>query len=146
MLEPSTVDADIEDSSMTRAGPSMLMLHIADGSFIQDRTFHAETRYHGRSISQKRTIHDNASYHGRSISQTRTIHALGRYRGQFDVNKANLPRKRHISRRVRDSRVEPYTVDADIKDGSMTRAGPSTIMPNIMDGSVSRSEPSTLWA
>ena len=59
---------------MTRAGPSMLMLHIADGSFIQDRTFHA-----------------NASYHGRFSIQARTFHALGRYRGQFDVNKANHP-------------------------------------------------------
>ena len=31
-VEPSTVDADIEDGSITRAGPSMLMLHIADSS------------------------------------------------------------------------------------------------------------------
>ena len=33
-LEPSTVDADIADGSMTRAGPSMLMLHCADGSIL----------------------------------------------------------------------------------------------------------------
>ena len=34
-VEPSTVDADIVDSSMTRAGPSMLMLHIVEGSISQ---------------------------------------------------------------------------------------------------------------
>ena len=44
--------------------PSTIMLHIEDGSTLQDRTFHAETRYQGRSISQTRTFHDNASYHG----------------------------------------------------------------------------------
>ena len=59
-VEPSTVDADIEDGSMTRAGPSMLMLHFADGSILQDRTFHV-----------------NASYHGWFSIQTRTLHALG---------------------------------------------------------------------
>ena len=59
---------------------------------------------------------------------------------------ANPPRFGPESWTVRDPGVEPSTVDADIEDGSMTRAGPSTIMPNIMDGSVSRSEPSTLWA
>ena len=37
-VEPSTVDADIVDSSMTRAGPSMLMLHIVEGSIPQART------------------------------------------------------------------------------------------------------------
>ena len=45
--EPSTLKADIEDGSMTRAGPSMLMLHFADGSILQDRTFHALGLNHG---------------------------------------------------------------------------------------------------
>ena len=72
--------------------PSTIMLHIEDGSTLQDRTFHAETRYQGRSISQTRTFHDNASYHGWFSIQARTIHAKGRFRGQFDVNKANHPR------------------------------------------------------
>ena len=55
--------------------PSTLRLNIADGSILQDRTFH-----------------DNASYHGRSISQTRTFHAKGRYRGRFHSPGPNLPR------------------------------------------------------
>ena len=37
---------------------------------------------------------------------------------------------------VRDSRVEPYTVDADIVDSSMTRAGPSMLMLHIVEGSI----------
>ena len=47
-VEPSTVDADIEDGSMTRAGPSMLMPHIADGSILQDLTVHANAPYRGQ--------------------------------------------------------------------------------------------------
>ena len=47
-------------------------------------TFHAETQYHGRSISQKRTFHANAPYHGWFSIQTRTFHAKGQYRGRFD--------------------------------------------------------------
>ena len=34
-VEPSTVGADIADGSMSKAGPSMLMPHIADGSGIR---------------------------------------------------------------------------------------------------------------
>ena len=74
-LEPSTVDADIEDGWMTRAGPSMLMPHFADGSILQDRTFHV-----------------NASYHGQFSIQTRTIHALGPNHGWFGIQELNLPR------------------------------------------------------
>ena len=84
MLEPSTVDADIED-----------------GSILQDRTFHV-----------------NASYHGWFSIQARTFHTLGLNRGQFDVNKANLPRLRHISRMVRDPGVEPSMLRLNIVDGS----------------------------
>ena len=58
-----------------RYQPSTLQVDFADGSILQDRTFH-----------------DNASYHGWFNIQARTLHAKGPYRGQFDVNKANLPR------------------------------------------------------
>ena len=63
--------------------PSTLMLHFADGSILQDRTFH-----------------DNASYHGWFSIQARTLHALGLNHGQFDVNRTNLPRGDSISRTV----------------------------------------------
>lgn len=46
-VEPSTLKVNIEDGSMTRAGPSMLMLHFADGSILQDRTFHTLGPNHG---------------------------------------------------------------------------------------------------
>ena len=55
--------------------PSTLRLNFADGSILQDRTFH-----------------DNAPYRGQFSIQDRTLHAKGRFRGQFDVNEANLPR------------------------------------------------------
>ena len=67
-VEPSTVDADIVDSSMTRAGPSMLMLHIADGSMLQARTFHENAPHHGRFILQSGTIRAEARNRGRSHS------------------------------------------------------------------------------
>ena len=54
--------------------PSTLRLNIADGSILQDRTFHVNAPYHGWFSIQTRTVHVNASYHG-----------------QFAVNKATPP-------------------------------------------------------
>ena len=38
----------IMDGSVSTREPSTLMLHIADGSILQDRTFHAKGRYRGQ--------------------------------------------------------------------------------------------------
>ena len=55
--------------------PSTLMLHIVDGSILQDRTFHV-----------------NASYHGWFSIQARTLHTLGPNHGWFGIQGLNLPR------------------------------------------------------
>ena len=55
--------------------PSTLRLNIADGSILQDRTFHV-----------------NAPYHGWLSIQMRTFHALGLNHGQFGIQELNLPR------------------------------------------------------
>ena len=84
-VEPSTLRLSITDGPYLRSAPSMLMPHFANGSILQDRTFHDK----------------------------------GRFRGQFDVNQANLPRLRHISRMVRDPGVEPSLLRLNIADGSI---------------------------
>ena len=103
-VEPSTVDAHIVDSSMTRAGPSMLMPHIADGSIPQTRTFH-----------------DNASYHGWFIIQSGTLRAEARNRGRFHFPGPNPPRFRPESRTVRCKQNQPSTRRLDITDGPCLR-------------------------
>ena len=40
-VEPSTLRLNITDGPYLRSAPSMLMPHFADGSILQDRTFHA---------------------------------------------------------------------------------------------------------
>ena len=55
-------------------------------------TFHAETQYHGRSMSQKRTFHANAPYRGWFGVQGWTFHVSAPYRGQFGYQGLNLPR------------------------------------------------------
>ena len=64
-----------------------------------------------------------------------TFHAGATYRGWFGVQVLNPPRLVPISRTVRVSRVEPSTLEVDIADGSMSRAGPSTLVPRIADSS-----------
>ena len=39
--------ADITEGSYLKSEPSTLMLHIVDGSILQDRTFHDNASYHG---------------------------------------------------------------------------------------------------
>ena len=46
-VEPSTLEVDIVDGSMFRAGPSTLEVDIADGSILQDLTVHANAPYRG---------------------------------------------------------------------------------------------------
>ena len=45
---------------------------------------------------------------------------------------------------VRASGGEPSTLEADITEGSESKAEPSTLGVDIMDGSESKAEPSTL--
>ena len=63
---PSTRRLDITDGPCLRSAHSMLMPHIADGSILQDRTFH-----------------ENAAHHGRFSIQSGTIRAEARNRGRF---------------------------------------------------------------
>ena len=76
--QPSTRRLDITDGPCLRSAPSMLMLHIADGSILQTRTFHENAAHHGRFNVQSGTIHAEARNRGRfhfptpfPISQTR---------------------------------------------------------------------------
>ena len=80
---PSTRRLDITDGPCLRSAPSMLMLHIAEGSILQDRT-----------------IHENASHHGRFNVQSGTIHAEARNRGRFHSSESNHPRNRPASWKV----------------------------------------------
>ena len=48
--EPSTLEVDIMEGSISRGEPSMLYARIVDGSRSKGRTFHAASRYHGRFI------------------------------------------------------------------------------------------------
>ena len=81
--QPSTRRLDITDGPCLRSAPSMLMLHIADGS-----------------ISQARTFHEKAPHHGRFSIQSGTIHAEARNRGRFHSSGPNPPRKRPVSWKV----------------------------------------------
>ena len=118
-VEPSTVDADIEDGSMTRAGPSMLMPHFADGSILQDRT-----------------LHEIAPHHGRLSIQSGTIRAEARNRGRFHSAGPNPPRFRPESRTVRCKQNQPSTRRLDITDGPCLRSAPSMLMLHFADGSI----------
>ena len=80
---PSTRRLDITDGPCLRSAPSMLMLHIAEGSILQDRT-----------------LHENAPHHGRFIIQSGTIHAEARNRGRFHSSDPNPPRNRPASWKV----------------------------------------------
>ena len=73
--QPSTRRLDITDGPCLRSAPSMLMLHFADGSILQDRT-----------------LHENAPHHGRFSIQSWTFHANAPYRGRFHSADPNLPR------------------------------------------------------
>ena len=46
--EPSTLEVDIMDGSISRVEPSTLYARIVDGSRSKGRTIHAGGRYHGR--------------------------------------------------------------------------------------------------
>ena len=63
-----------------------------------------------------------------SILQDRTVHADVPFRGWFGIHVLNLPRFGPESWTVRVSGVEPSTLEVDIMDGSISRAGPSTLM------------------
>ena len=86
-VEPSTLRLDIADGPYLRSEPSMLMPHFADGSILQDRTFHALGLNHGRFDDQSWTFHVNAPYRGRSISQTPPLHAKARSRKRSKLPK-----------------------------------------------------------
>ena len=90
--------------------PSTLKVDIADGSILQDRTFHVSVPYRGQF-----GIH--VLNHPRLVPISWTVQYPG----------ANLPRLGPESRMVRVSGVEPSTVEVDIVDGSGFRAGPSTL-------------------
>ena len=81
--QPSTRRLDITDGPCLRSAPSMLLLHFADGSILQDRT-----------------LHENAPHHGRFNVQSGTIHAEARNRGRFHSPGPNPPRKRPASWKV----------------------------------------------
>ena len=104
---------------MSQSAPSMLMLHFADGSILQDRTFHG-----------------NAPHHGRFNIQSGTIHAEARNRGRFHSADANPPRFRPESRTVRCKQNQPSTRRLDITDGPCLRSAPSMLMPHIAEGSI----------
>ena len=74
--QPSTRRLDITDGPCLRSAPSMLMPHFADGSILQDRTFH-----------------ENVPHHGRFSIQSGTLRAEVRNRGRFHSSGPNLPRK-----------------------------------------------------
>ena len=107
------------EGSYLRSAPSMLMPHIADGSILQDRTFH-----------------DNASYHGWFSIQSGTIHAEARNRGRFHSAGPNPPRFRPESRTVRCKQNQPSTRRLDITDGPCLRSAPSMLMLHFADGSI----------
>ena len=81
--QPSTRRLDITDGPCLRSAPSMLMLHFADGSILQDRT-----------------LHENAPHHGRFSIQSGTLRAEARNRGRFHSADPNPPRKRPASWKV----------------------------------------------
>ena len=107
------------EGSYLRSAPSMLMLHFADGSILQDRTFH-----------------ENAPHHGRFNVQSGTIRTEARNRGRFHSAGPNPPRFRPESRTVRCKQNQPSTRRLDITDGPCLRSAPSMLMPHIADGSI----------
>ena len=100
-FEPSTLEVNITDGSISRAEPSTLDTEIVDGS-----------------ITKNRTIHDNAPYRGWSMMSRRTFRAGKRYRGRFHFPRPNHPRQVPLSRTVRWYQYEPSTLEARITDGS----------------------------
>ena len=88
--QPSTRRLDITDGPCLRSAPSMLMPHIADGSILQDRTFH-----------------ENAPHHGRFSIQSGTIRAEARNRGRFHSPGSNPPRKHPASWKVHPPERNP---------------------------------------
>ena len=82
MLMPNIVDG-----SGLRSEPSMLEVHIMDGSIQNNGTFHAGGRYHGRFRSQRQTLHAGGPYHGRfwdTVTQILHMEATaGRQAGPF---------------------------------------------------------------
>ena len=118
----STKTPRIMEGSMSRAEPSALRLEIADGSILQDRTFH-----------------ENALHHGKFSIQSGTIHAEAGNRGRFHFPGPNPPRFRPESRTVRCEQNQPSTRRLDITDGPCLRSAPSMLMPHIADGSILQS-------
>ena len=119
LAEPSALRPETVEGSYLRSAPSMLMLHFADGSILQDRTLHAEARNCGRFILQ-----------------SGTLHAEARNRGRFHSPDPNPPRFRPESRTVRCKQNQPSTRRLDITDGPCLRSAPSMLMPHIADGSI----------
>ena len=75
-FEPSTLEVNITDGSVSRAEPSTLDTEIVEGS-----------------ITKSRTIHDNAPYRGWSMMSRLTFRAGKRYRGRFHFPRPNHPRQ-----------------------------------------------------
>ena len=72
--------------------PSTLRLNIADGSILQDRTFHVNAPYHGWLSIQARTLHVNAPYRGWFDVNKATVRDKDTYHGWFGIQELNLPR------------------------------------------------------
>ena len=96
------------EGSASRAEPSAQRPEIADGSILQDRTFH-----------------ENAAHHGRFNVQSGTLHAEARNRGRFHFPDP-FPRP------------EPSTKMPRIMEGSASRAEPSAQRPETVEGSISQ--------
>ena len=75
-FEPSTLEVNITDGSVSRAEPSTLDTEIVEGS-----------------ITKNWTIHDNAPYRGWSMMSRWTFRAGKRYRGRFHFPRPNHPRQ-----------------------------------------------------
>ena len=93
--EPSTLKADSADGSMSNAEPSMLKVDIVDGSILQDLTFHA-----------------NAPYRGWFGYQVLNLPRLVPISRMVRCPKLDLPRLGSESWTVRVSGVEPSTLRA----------------------------------
>ena len=74
-IEPSTLKADITDSSGSRS-----------------LTFHAETQYRGRFSIQARTIYALGRFRGQFDVNKATIRDKDTYHGWFGIQGLNLPR------------------------------------------------------
>ena len=95
---------------------------------------------------QSETFHAGSRYHGRFIPQERTIHVLGPNHGRFEYQRANHPRWRSISWKVRGlERNRPCweSISRTVRSPKRNRPrrGPISRKVQIPEG-----EPSTLEA